>query len=260
MKQTNQPNNWISIRGLCGIFNLPWSQSSLPSSAWVLKTKVHNPSMGTSTLREKNVFFSKNCGWLFWPVWWLPGAFQRAHLYLAWLELTQCWDGHPPGTCQKHLKAKVIVPAAWAVDNSWRKQYTNQKIWKERLGNETLRKIRALKCSDIFLGISKATCIPRAVCTLRKEVRKPKTLPSGWHSGVAQEWSKGSSRIVNCLAEYWGHPLVRTQSQPTKTRSFCAFPCSRHLKKPLSNLYWLPHKWKRALSGHKWQRIQAFWS
>ena len=40
-----------------------------------------------------------------------------------------------------------------STDNSWGKQQTNQRNWEERLEDEMLWGIRALKSSHIFPGI-----------------------------------------------------------------------------------------------------------
>lgn len=58
-----------------------------------------------------------------------------------------------------------------AKENSWSKPKLIRKV-----GNEMLWGIRALKFSDIFLGILKGTCMPRALYMLRKDPRRPRAL------------------------------------------------------------------------------------
>lgn len=68
-----------------------------------------------------------------------------------WLARESLWN---------HLQTNKYISCC-CMDNSWGKQQTNQRNWEERLEDEMLWGIRALKSSHIFLGIWKSMCILR---------------------------------------------------------------------------------------------------
>lgn len=61
--------------------------------------------------------------------------------------------------CQKYLPANYIAEALG-------------KALEKRLGNKM--SVKVLKCSNIFLGIYRATCMVRAVCMSRIITEGPK--------------------------------------------------------------------------------------
>ena len=109
-----EKTTWISLRQLCVILTCQDTIPHTPAQWQPSKTKVHILDMVYSTRRSSMNLFSKDCTFLFWPVWWLdfisPNS-EVSHMWSAEERVCVCVGEvcGVGGVCWKYLKAKVLA-------------------------------------------------------------------------------------------------------------------------------------------------------
>ena len=153
---------------------LPYIQPPFPNCLHSLKTNSLKSANGdlTATMSVVSPKLYSQKFVMIWPVWQLPGeSVSEENPYsqgLSLFDLTQFSHSEqlvPQGICRKpvtRLPEAVIIVGA----NKKRTKKLKRRNWGMGCpqGN--------MKSSDIVLGIQKATYMCRAVCTLRKDLRR----------------------------------------------------------------------------------------
>lgn len=92
-------------------------------------------------------------------------------MILSYQELTQCWNCYLGGRGRILLKTFIGKCFSHSFLGQQVSVRANQKALEEKLGSKT--SVRALKSSDMFLGLCVATDVPRAMHMLGEKLKKP---------------------------------------------------------------------------------------
>lgn len=150
---------------LCSCNFLVYNPSNLISET-TSGTVVLDPYSLLVSQNTMCILFAKKWGSVFWLLWWLPETPAQGPTSISSAWVSPNTSSIPDFVCPKYVKASVSATAHTLVVRETRQTGEILKcLWRKRKEKKTLKRIKALKSSHLFLGL-------RQPCACYEEIWK----------------------------------------------------------------------------------------